>query len=477
MKIVQYLIIVLVSCGTKKFSVEALYSDLNFIDKSLREVHPKLFSVTDSISYNNSLNSIRDNIDKPLNEHEWFMRVAPLVSSIGDGHTRLLFPNKTRIRGFLGGSKVSPFSVVFIGDELYVADDLSKTEKSIKGYKILKINGQGINDIINKMIPYIYGKSIQFRKSQIESSSWGRIFYENLGYSGDYLLSLENIATGELIEVKRKGITQMSYYNRLAKCSDEHRKVLLTKLCSNNVSLRRYSRNVSLVKVPEHSLGVIRYSNFFGKIDSIPLKNVFDTIRKLSYQNLVFDLRGNAGGSTNFSNEILSYFTKKNIAIFSKGILKLSQQYMSTKKNSDFTSRKNVNIGDTICYFTSDSISQAIDNPLRFEGNIFVLCNNSSFSTASSFCASIQDYKLATLVGEEPGGFANSYGDPLFLKLPHTGLSLLVSTKFFYRSNPNLGSLINPDLIVKRDYQSIFNNTDKVLIKVINYLIKKNEIL
>jgi C-terminal processing protease CtpA/Prc len=54
---------------------------------------------------------------------------------------------------------------------------------------------------------------------------------------------------------------------------------------------------------------------------------------------------------------------------------------------------------------------------------------------SADLAAALQDYRLATLLGQETGGLASSYGEFMRSALPHTGLRLNVSYKYFVRPN------------------------------------------
>jgi C-terminal processing protease CtpA/Prc len=64
-----------------------------------------------------------------------------------------------------------------------------------------------------------------------------------------------------------------------------------------------------------------------------------------------------------------------------------------------------------------------------------VLIGPNTFSSANMTANAIQDYHLATLVGEPTGEPVNDYGELIFLRLPNTGLSFATSTKQFVRAN------------------------------------------
>lgn len=72
-------------------------------------------------------------------------------------------------------------------------------------------------------------------------------------------------------------------------------------------------------------------------------------------------------------------------------------------------------------------------NDLLFNKNVYVLVGPGTFSAAADFAAMVKDLKAATVVGEETGGLASSYGDVLSFILPNSKLQLGVSFKYFVR--------------------------------------------
>ncbi len=76
-------------------------------------------------------------------------------------------------------------------------------------------------------------------------------------------------------------------------------------------------------------------------------------------------------------------------------------------------------------------------NLKRFKGKLYCLCDAGTFSTASSFCAILKDYRMGELIGESTGGMASTYGNYLGVVLPNSKLTLLVSTGFYTRPNAN----------------------------------------
>ncbi|PKL74457.1 MAG: hypothetical protein CVV27_20410 [Candidatus Melainabacteria bacterium HGW-Melainabacteria-1] len=71
----------------------------------------------------------------------------------------------------------------------------------------------------------------------------------------------------------------------------------------------------------------------------------------------------------------------------------------------------------------------------RFNGQIYVLIGPETFSSAADLAVTLQDHNFATLIGQETGGLASSYGDFVSYDLGHSRLRAGASARFFVRPN------------------------------------------
>jgi C-terminal processing protease CtpA/Prc len=109
-----------------------------------------------------------------------------------------------------------------------------------------------------------------------------------------------------------------------------------------------------------------------------------------------------------------------------------------------------------------------------FEGNIYLLIGNYTFSSAADFAAVFKDFRWGTLIGEETGGLATSYGDILPFTMPYSQLNFGVSHKYFVRpAGFDDGKGVLPDYEVKQTSADLKEGIDTVL-EFTKNLIKKN---
>ena len=87
-----------------------------------------------------------------------------------------------------------------------------------------------------------------------------------------------------------------------------------------------------------------------------------------------------------------------------------------------------------------------------------MLISSHTFSSAADFAATIKDYNIGILIGEETGGLATCYGDVYGFDLPNTHLAAGVSHKYFIRP-----SGIDDDQGVLPDYWDRWNSFSRTL--------------
>ena len=79
-------------------------------------------------------------------------------------------------------------------------------------------------------------------------------------------------------------------------------------------------------------------------------------------------------------------------------------------------------------------------NEFLYNGNIYVLSSNRTFSSAMMFSVTLQDNSIAKVIGEPSGNSPCSYGDVINFSLPNSKLLLIISYKKFIRPNSELSS-------------------------------------
>lgn len=145
------------------------------------------------------------------------------------------------------------------------------------------------------------------------------------------------------------------------------------------------------------------------------LAGFFAHVQEKGLKTIVVDLRGNPGGDSRVANLFVEYLDVDSIpsgsakARFGPWVVPLGSGTMEGRKHAH-----------------------------PYSGEIIVLTDHSTFSSATDFATVLSDNDLALVVGEPPGSAPTGAGDVVIFDLPHTGLFMQVSYKQFERPEPTL---------------------------------------
>lgn len=170
------------------------------------------------------------------------------------------------------------------------------------------------------------------------------------------------------------------------------------------------------------------------------LSEFFSAVRDNNIGNIAVDLRSNGGGTTEVINEFLRYINISDYKLFGGTDIRIG--------------------GNLISYRDEITPNKPVDN--AFDGRVYVLTSQYTFSSAMDFATVIQDNGIGKVIGETPGNMPTAYGDKLSFQLPESKLLLGVSYKKFYRVDINKSEEpLIPDCTV---------NADEALEKLVEYI-------
>ena len=98
----------------------------------------------------------------------------------------------------------------------------------------------------------------------------------------------------------------------------------------------------------------------------------------------------------------------------------------------------------------------------ELDGRVFALIGPRTYSSGMLNAMQLRN-RGATLVGEPTGGKPNSYGEVRSFRLPHSGLKVFYSTKYFRMLEPEDPSAVEPDVVVGSTAEEYFSGEDPVL--------------
>jgi C-terminal processing protease CtpA/Prc len=200
---------------------------------------------------------------------------------------------------------------------------------------------------------------------------------------------------------------------------------------------------VVYTKVPDQLIGVLDINTFTG-IGPL-LKKAFVQIQEDSVEHLIIDVRTNPGGSD--IGPTMDYLTDQPYRICSRFYRAPFKGYGSGEPR------------ELEC-----ELLQPFDAAERFTGRLYLLIGPDSFSASIIFANILQDYGLATLIGEESPDSASFCASAVDSYLPRTKLLYRISVECYVRPSGVLDdNPVIPDIVVKTTIEDQIADRDPVL--------------
>jgi len=429
---------------------EAL-QDLDYLVKRLEEVHPNIYFHTSKNISEEKITKITDRLTEKdrWSSLEMYGILSPFVGSFKDAHTYISIKKQFN-DAYDKELKIFPLDIKLIDDKIMIENNYSEVEIE-KNAEIITINGIKINEIIDEMLDSISSENEIYAFAVLEKTFpvylWALFDFEH-----EYDLLLRN-NIGKEFPINVKGISKDVRIDNTKK--DTNKNWRLDFPIKGNAYLTINTFNGSLKKTFKRDI-----------------KKYFKEINEREINNLFIDISENGGGNTDLAKYLFEYIYDGSYRLFKEVRMKYSDYAFHNRFNF-FTNlyyhfRKD---RDDIIVFTSTK-EETKENDLRFDGDIYLITSNFTFSTAVDFAAIIKDHNAGIIIGEETGGLASCYGDIMTDQLPNSKLSFGISYKYFLRpAGFDDGRGVMPDInldISKLKYQYGEDNYKKMVIRLIN---------
>lgn len=237
--------------------------------------------------------------------------------------------------------------------------------------------------------------------------------------------------------------------------------------------------------LPDRKMCILRYNSCGLPRDRSPYEaffaRMFAEMRKSDIRGLIIDLRKNGGGDSGTGNLLIRYLARTPFRQYERVAKRLTPQALAFYKSIGIDYLSLLNEGyDTSSLaldpngvpvqkdFTVEArFVDPVEEPLRFTGPVYVLIGRGTYSSAALFASTAQYYRLATLIGEETLPFVRGkehYGDVVFVSLPHSQLTVQISTAVFtvMRADKEKSTRIVPDHRVVQSRSDTDNKIDTV---------------
>jgi len=420
----------------KTLNIEEMKEDLDSLFAFIYEVHPDPYASFPESEFRSEKEHLYASIQEEITDVEFWKPVARFVAKIQDGHTGLFLPiGDWNYKRFSGEPVLFPFSVLITRQGVYIEQNMSPAPVS-PGDRILSINDREMDTLLAYLEQYRSGELRHFRLSQIENH-FHQLIYQIAGIEPPFEVTVRSV-DGAAATYVVDGIDWRTMEEATGTTPG-----IVTEL----------------IELPELSTAVLRFNQFGVHLPGF-FRSSFATIQEKRYKYVVIDLQHNGGGNSAFADTLLSYITDKPYRFFGGAHIKISRFVLPQSPAFGYH-----DVGSVVKYPGSEP-SRPPGRQTRFDGEIFCLISNRTFSTASGFAAVLKDFEIGTLIGEETGGIPTTFGDVAIITLPNSSIAAGASMKFFIRPGGDPSYVmegVQPDIEVPVTGLDILKGRDPVL--------------
>jgi len=450
--------------------------DFHWLQFALEYIHPRLYKFEDKEVFDARFDNFRKELNTDVTGLDLLAMVSQLNASVNCGHLYTI--PQAELQAEVLEKKVLPFYIKVVNEDFYVFHDCSTQATIPDGAKILSINGRKSSEImslIKKGIAtdgYIETRKMRLMERYLSPLFHGFDLYYHLQVDREtgFLVEFEKYETGTIQQIQIEGISRK-----------ERKAVLLKRYGIDERSwfntpspqFERYEKDdLAILKLPRSFYDKKVDPNF----DSL-LQQIFAQLKERKIQNLILDLRNNEGGSEHHQMELMSYLHDQPFKLY-------QNIYLS---HLDFRPLRSIIIErDTVdLFFNNDdeymrklthnlwinnyeySRNLRLNPPKEnvFQGQLYVLINGATFSSAADLAADLRKMTNAIFIGEESGGLFEgpTGGNSIVIQLPHSKIMVRISPNiqigYQYQKHP-IGRGVLPDYPIHYTIDDLVSNKD-----------------
>jgi C-terminal processing protease CtpA/Prc len=377
-------------------ATSALVADFDAWMSGMRALNPDLSIRANLQELNEEAARIRAELTRPMSRREAWQHFAKLNPYLRDGHAGVQMPAyREALEAHLkSGGHIVPIDVRFAPDGSLRVLKVASGEAAIKpGDRVLAINGHDTAQMVAAMMPVSISDTPRSQRGWLEHR-FAMLYWYLFGDTGQYDVDVQP-AAGCPHRVTTMGGTTLPEVLRSQNTAEE---LFDWRILRGNI-------------------GYLRTDGFHGDLkDAFAAftRTAFAAFKDSKVRALIIDVRENDGGDDPlWQQDLVNHFTTKPYVQLSHYVTRI------TNANAD--------PGDVIGAIKSEDYAKRFtpppDDPIRFEGPVYILDGAYSYSAAIQFIVAAQDFGLAKIAGEETAALSCQTGQVKRIELPWTGLS------------------------------------------------------
>jgi hypothetical protein len=437
------------------YAPETIRAEIKLLQAELQKFHPGLYRYTPKNQLDSSFQATLHQINQPLNSLQLMRLLSPLIAQIKCGHTQIQLADKGQ-KSLLSQANFFPLKVKIIDNQLVISENPAQFPQLSIGTKILRINGEKVEDLLRRMLPAISAgadgdnQTGKIRYLEQHFAYWYGVLnsFSNNTYIIDY-----QILGSKVFTLPIAALSWEDYQNQ-------------RRIAPEELPLR-------FDKLPEFDAAILRLKTFdknalrLAKQDfEFFLRESFAVLRQQKTANLILDLRNNLGGDDDFALHLLTYLLNQPFKMYA--YLEVTPHYQGFGKIK-------VNHSGKFLHTSHNNLQTHLPQKMAFQGKIYCLINGASFSATAEVASVLHQNRRAVLVGEETGGgyTGNTSGITHTHYLKKIGLKVRIPQWAYYLTTHTATKRgVMPDYKVQESIFDLQNRVDKALRQVFE-LMKK----
>ena len=410
----------------RELTPAAMQSDFDLMRHALEEAHPGLYRYSTKAEMDRGFDAQRAKLSGPMTRLQFEVVVAQTLSSIRCGHTRMHWDPE--MEAAIRDARTFPLRVVFEGTRLMVLLNQTPDDHMIRpGMELVSINGRPVADLVKQFWAVNYADGdIETAKRHDIAQDFAKDYWWLVEQPENFTVTATDSATGRTVVAKLAGVTEAERTANHNHVSDDM-KAGLAKVRGESYE------KLSLRFLKDPDIAEIRIPSFTG--DDYPqwIEKTFRTLREKGTRTLIIDLRGNGGGEDTYGVMLVSYLTDKPfhyVDHVTVNTITWSFQDHWDAKRLDAEQLAHIREGlepnPAGGFFVTakleESLGEKQPGKFPFLGELFILIDGATFSTAADFCAVTHHLKRAIFIGEETAGayYGNNSGTEPAVTLPNS---------------------------------------------------------
>ena len=401
-----------------------MQTDFDLMRHALEEAHPGLYRYSTKAQMDREFDVQRRKLSRPMTKEQFEVVVAQTLASIRCGHTRMHWDQE--IEAAIRTGRSFPLRVQFEESRLMVVLNQTADDRTIRpGMELTSVNGHTVAELVKRFWAVNYADGdIETAKRHDIAQDFAKDYYWLVGRPEYFTVTAIDPSSGKAVESKLAGVTEAQRKANHNPLND----AMLAGLAK--VRGEAYEKlSLSFLKDPD--VAEIRIPAFAG--DEYPqwIENTFRSLREKGTKTLIIDLRSNGGGEDSYGVMLVSYLTDKPFRYVDRVTVKtISWSFEDHWDAKRLDAKQLAHIRKCLTpnpdggYFVGEELQESLGEKQpakdRFSGDVFILIDGATFSTAADVCAVIHHLKRATFIGEETAGayYGNNSGTEPTVTLP-----------------------------------------------------------